>query len=87
MIKKLIIYQIVKWLKGHTTTYLVNMFNINIGTIDVEHQLGLSENDIKGLSPVNQQTILELIGYRNGSGLFPWGYIQLISDLRQLYKQ
>ena len=57
------------------------MFEINIATISEKNIVRLSQSDIEQLSLKTQNTILELITYRNNIGLFPWGYNNLIDEL------
>jgi hypothetical protein len=61
------------------------MFEINIGTIENKKNLKLEDHGILELSDNHKKTILELQYYRNKIGLFPWGYNDLIKDLRLQY--
>ena len=61
------------------------MFHINIGTIDKHHYIDLSNDEIQTLPLDRQYTILQLIDYRHNTGFFPWGYNDLIKDLKLKY--
>ena len=61
------------------------MFQIIIGTIDKHHYIDLSNDEIQTLPLDRQYTISQLIDYRPNIGFFPWGYNDLIKDLKLKY--